>query len=83
MKIKDSLNFNISETSWGMKLNFCMSLDIHRCNKYAQYFQVGVARYEWAYLKLSQIVSQLHHLKWFWSGMLKMIYNNELVLSQK
>ena len=61
MKIQDSLNSSISEMSYGgMKLNFCMSLDIHRSNKFTQHFQVGVVRYGEAFPKLSQIVSQLY-----------------------
>ena len=65
IRIQDSLNFGISETSWGMKLNFCMWLDIHQNNKFSQFFQVDMIRFDWACLKLSEIMSQLH-LKSSW-----------------
>ena len=53
----DSLNYNISQTSWSMKLRFYMWLDIRRSNKFTQ---VGVVRYVYACPELWHIVSQLH-----------------------
>ena len=34
IRIQDSLNCNMSETSWGMKLTFCSWISIHRNNRY-------------------------------------------------
>ena len=45
IRIQDSLNNIISHTSWYMKLNICMWLDIHRRNKFTQLFQVGVVKF--------------------------------------
>ena len=46
IRMQDSLNYNNSQTSWDMKLNFCMWLDVHRSNA-IQSFQVGVVRHTW------------------------------------
>ena len=59
-RIQDSLNYNISETSWGMKLNFCVWLRIS--NKLIQSFQMGVVSNPWLCPNLYQIVSQVHLL---------------------
>ena len=60
IRIQNSLNHNISEASWGMKLNFCMWWDIHSSNIFIQSWQVSVVRHARACSKLGQIVSQLH-----------------------
>ena len=52
IRMYDSLNYNISQTSWDMKLNSCI--------KFFQSFQVGVVRHAQACPKLCQIMSQLH-----------------------
>ena len=38
IRMQDSLNYNVSKTSWAIKLNFDMWLDIHRSNKSTQLF---------------------------------------------
>ena len=45
IRMQDSLNYNISQTTWGLNLNFCMWLDIHGSNKFAQTFRVGVVEH--------------------------------------
>ena len=34
IRMQHSLNYNISQMSWDMKLNFCIWLDIHQSSKY-------------------------------------------------
>ena len=60
IRMQASLNYNISQTSWVMKLNFCMWLDIHRRNKFTKAFQLVVVRHVRACPKLCRILSQLH-----------------------
>ena len=57
IRMQDSSNYNISQTSWNLKLNFCMLLDIYKI--YAV-ISSGVVRHAWACPKLSQLVTQLH-----------------------
>ena len=45
IRIQDSLNCKISETSWGMKLTFCSWISTHRNNRYSWTFQIGVLRH--------------------------------------
>ena len=57
IRIQDSLNCNMSETSWGMKLTFCSWISTHRNNRYSRTFQIGVLRKGWACQKRWQILS--------------------------
>ena len=59
IRMQASLNYNISQTSWVMKLNFCMWLDIHRRNKFTKAFQLVVVRHVRACPKLCKFLSQL------------------------
>ena len=57
--MQDSLKYNISQTSWGMKLKFCILLDIYRNNNFTQSFRMGLVRYPWACPELCEIMSHL------------------------
>ena len=39
IRMWDSLNHSVSQTSSDMKLDFCMWLDMHRSNKFTQSFK--------------------------------------------
>ena len=45
IRVQDSFNYKFLQRSWGMKLNFCMWLYIHRSNKFSQVLQVDVIRH--------------------------------------
>ena len=57
--MQDSLKYNISQTSWGMKLKFCILLNIYRNNNFTQSFRMGLVRYPWACPELCEIMSHL------------------------
>ena len=60
-KIADkAVNCNILQTILGIKLNFCLWLDIHIINKLTQLFKLGVVTHAWAHPKFYQILSQIH-----------------------
>ena len=60
LETNQNVEFIKLQTSWGMNLDFCMWLYIHKNNKFIQSFQVGVVRHACSCPKLCQIVSQLH-----------------------
>ena len=41
IRIQDFLNYNISQMNWGLKVDFCVWLDIHRSNKFIQVISKG------------------------------------------
>lgn len=57
--MQDSLKYNIPQTSWSMKLKFCILLDIYRSNNFTQSFQMGLVRHPWACPELCEIMSHL------------------------
>ena len=60
VRIQVSLNCNISQTKWVMKVNSFTWLEIYRSNKYSWSLQVGVVRHAWTWSKWWKIVSQLY-----------------------
>ena len=75
IRIQDCLNYNISQTSWGKKLNFCIRLNIHGSNKFTKTFQVGVARHPCACSKLCRFcVSFISRM----SGTKKLVFSSWL-----
>lgn len=54
-RMQDYFDCNISQTSWCVRLNFCVWLNISRSNKFIQLIQVGVVENE-----LSSKVDFLH-----------------------
>ena len=44
VRMQDSLNCNISQTSRGMKLNLCVWLDIHRSKTFVKTFHLGMPK---------------------------------------
>ena len=64
IRMHDSLNCNISQTRWEMKVNFCTRLDVHRSNKFSRSLQVGVVRHAWACSKWWKIVNSISRTNW-------------------
>lgn len=59
IRMLDSLSYNISQKSRGIKLNFFMWLDIHKNSKFTLPFQVGVFRHAWTCPNWCQMLGQL------------------------
>ena len=60
IRMQDSLNVNIPQTSRGMNYNFCTWSSIYRSNEYIQSFKVGVVRNAKACAKQCKMVGQLN-----------------------
>ena len=70
IRMQDSLNCSVLQTIWGMKLNFCTWLDVHRSNKLTKPFQVYVVRHAWEYSKLCKMWVRFISQEWLelWSS---------------
>ena len=60
IRMQDSLNVDIPQTSRGMNYNFCAWSSIYRSNEYIQSFKVGVVRHAKACAKQCNMVGQLN-----------------------
>lgn len=58
--MQDFLNYNISQTVWDIKLNFCIWSDIHRSNNFTHSFALFVFQAWLTCPKLCQVVTQLN-----------------------